>query len=213
MIVAGIFALVYDAGMDVLAILTGLGVGGVAIAFAAQKTLENLFGGVMIITDEPIRIGDLCQIANQTGTVVDIGLRSTRIRTAARTILSIPNGLVATMTLENLTSQDKMLGQHTIALRAETSVEVLRRVLKVIDSVIRSHPEVEPQTANIRFIGFANSALNIQITAYVLVTQALLFLGIQEDLLLRSMDAITAADAALSSPPNPALVTPDPGKP
>jgi MscS family membrane protein len=199
-IVAAVLTLVYSAGMDVVAILTGLGVGGVAIAFAAQKTLENLFGGVSIITDEPIRVGDLCQVANQAGTVVDIGLRSTRIRTAARTILSIPNGLLATMSLENFTSRDKTLFQHTIALRRETSADVLRQVLAKIHGMLQAHPDVEPQSARVRFIGFANSAVNVEIFCYVMATQPPAFLGIQEDLLLRIMDTITATGSGIALP-------------
>src|SRR6266403_5299724 len=132
-----------SAGFDVTAMIAGLGVGGIAIAFAAQKTLENLFGGISIIFDKPIRVGDVCRIGAQEGRVEDIGLRSTRLRTNDRTVLTVPNGLLATMSLENFTSRDKTLFQHTIALRRETSADVLRQVLAEIHGMLQAHPDVE----------------------------------------------------------------------
>src|SRR3954453_19375483 len=97
LVVVRVFAVLSTLGFNLSAPLAGLGIGGIAIAFAAQKTLENLFGGVSILGDEVIRIGDTCRFGDRVGTVEDISLRSTRIRTPDRTELSIPNGSLATM--------------------------------------------------------------------------------------------------------------------
>ena len=96
-------------GYNTTAILAGVGVGGIAVALAAQKTIENLFGGVSVIGDHPVLVGDVCRFDGRTGTVMHIGLRSTRIRTPDRTVVSVPNGQFATMTLENISGRDKNL--------------------------------------------------------------------------------------------------------
>ena len=92
--------------MPVASLLAGLGIGGIALAFGAQKTVENLFGGVVIITDQPVRVGDLCRFGTRVGTVEDIGLRSTRLRTPERSMVSIPNAEFASGQIENLSLRD-----------------------------------------------------------------------------------------------------------
>ena len=108
-VVIGFLAILSIVGFNLTTVLAGLGIGGIAIAFAAQKTLENLFGGISVLADEVIRVGDFCSFGDQVGTVEDISLRSTRIRTLDRTELSIPNGSLATMNIENFASRDKIL--------------------------------------------------------------------------------------------------------
>jgi len=193
-------ALLGRAGADLTAILTGLGIGGLGLAFAAQKTLENLFGGVMIISDEPIRVGDFCRVGDQMGTVEDIGVRSTRIRTLARTVVSVPNGQLAVMNIENFSLRDKFWLRHLIGLRYETSADQLRYVLAGIRTMLLSHPRVEQAGARIRFIGFGGSSLDLEIFAYVKATEMPEFLAIQEDLLLRIMDIIAEAGTGIAFP-------------
>ena len=135
--------LLHLSGFDLTAVLTGLGLGGVAIAFAAQKTLENLFGGIMVISDKPIQVGDFCRAGEFTGVVEDIGLRSTRLRTLERTIVSIPNGQLATMSLENFTQRDRIRFRHMIGLRYETTADQLRYVLAEIRQLLYEHSKVD----------------------------------------------------------------------
>jgi MscS family membrane protein len=135
--------------------MTGLGIGGLGLALAAQKTLENLFGGIMIITDEPLRVGDFCQVADHIGTVEDIGLRSTRIRTLARTVVAVPNGQLATMNVENFSLRDKLWLRHAIGLRYETSTDQMRHLLASVRSMLYAHPKIETESARIRFVGVA----------------------------------------------------------
>ena len=128
-IIIGATFIFYMANLNLTAVITGLGVGGIAIAFAAQKTLENLFGGVMIISDQPIRVGDFCRAGEFQGIVEDIGLRSTKLRTLNRTVVSVPNGQLAMMSLENFTVRDKILFRHKFQLRYESSADQLRFVI------------------------------------------------------------------------------------
>jgi MscS family membrane protein len=121
----GVVLVLRLAGYDVSAFVAGLGVGGLAIAFAAQKTLENLFGGIMLILDKPIRVGDQCRIGDSLATVQDIGLRSTRLRTSERTIMTVPNGQFSTMILDNLTMRDIIQFRHVLGIQMETGVDKL----------------------------------------------------------------------------------------
>ena len=187
-------------GINTTAIVTSLGVGGIAIAFAAQKTIENLFGTMMLVSDKPIRIGDTCRFADVTGTVEAIGLRSTRVRTVDRTLVTIPNGQLASMSLENLTARDKYLFKHVIGLRYETTAEQLRYLETEIQRMLHEHPRVERSSARIRFMQFAGSSLQFEIFAYILEPEYTTFLTIQENLLLRVMDTIAAAGAELAVP-------------
>ena len=177
-------------GFNLTTALAGLGIGGLAIAFAAQKTLENLFGGVSVLGDEVIRVGDTCQFGERVGTVEDISLRSTRIRTTERTELSIPNGALATMNVENLTRRDKILFKTALGLRSDTSPDQLRYVLAEIRRMLYEHPKVETSSARIRFIGIAASSLDLELFSFVLTREMSEFTAIREDLLFRIMDIV-----------------------
>ena len=155
----------------------------------------------MIISDQPIRVGDFCRAGEFQGTVEDIGLRSTQLRTLNRTVVSVPNGQLATMSLENFTVRDKILFRHKLQLRYETSADQLRFVIAGIRRMLYEHPKVETVTARVRFIGFRDSAVELEVFAYVLETEYECFLAIQEDLLLRFMDLLRRVGQPLPSHP------------
>jgi MscS family membrane protein len=210
-IVIGGLVLLYLASIDLTAALAGLGIGGIAIAFAAQKTLESLFGGVLIISDQALRVGDFCKVGNVTGTVEGIGLRSTRIRTLDRTVVSVPNSQMAAENLENFGVRDKIWFRPTIGLRCETRADQLRYVLAEIRRMLYEHPMVETQSARIRFIRFGGSSLDLEIFAYVLTSDYARFLEVQEDLLLRIMDIIEASGTGVALPSSTTYLTRDSG--
>lgn len=196
-------------GVDVSTALAGLGIGGLALGLGAQKTFENVFGGVSILLDKVIVVGDTCKINNQTGTVEDIGLRSTRLRTPERTVLSIPNGILSTSTIENLRFRDKFLCQQILRLRYDLSPDHVRYVLEMIRDLLRENPKVEDATARVRFLRFAEYALEIEIYAYILEPEYNEYLATQEALLLQVMDTIEKAGAVLALPTQTTLVTQD----
>jgi MscS family membrane protein len=204
-------ALLYLAGLNLTAALAGVGIGGIALAFAAQKTLENLFGGIMIISDQPVRVGDFCQVGDVTGTVEDIGLRSTRVRTIGRTVVSIPNGQMAAVNVENFGVRDKIGFRPTIGLTYDTSAEQLRYVLAEIRRMLYAHPRVETDSSRVRFVRFGASSLDLEIFAYVLTSDAPTFLEIQEDLLLRIMDILEASGAVIAFPTSTMRLTRESG--
>ena len=199
-LIIGVLTVLYLAGVNLTAALTGLGIGGLAVAFAAQKTLENLFGGIMIISDRPVRIGDSCKIGDITGTVVDIGLRSTQIRTTDRTIVTIPNGQLATMNLENFTLRDKFWFHPTISLSHETTIDQMEAVLSKIRDLLDKHSQVESETARARFIRLGSASQDVEIFAYIFAADYEEFLAIQEHLLLRILEIVESADTSLALP-------------
>jgi MscS family membrane protein len=187
-------------GFDVGAAWAGIGIGGLALGLGAQKTLDNLFGGVSVLSDQTFRVGDVCKIGEYIGTVEDMGLRSTQIRTAERTVVSIPNGYVATANLENYTRRDKILFKHIIGLRSETSVDQLRYLLAEIRKLLYQHTCVESATARVRLIRLDSQSINLEIYAYILSTDYAEFLGIQEDLLLRILGLVDSAGSSVAFP-------------
>lgn len=187
-------------GFDMTTTVAGLGVGSVAIAFAAQKTLENLFGGVSVLGDEVIRVGETCRIGDKIGVVKDISLRSTSIRMLDRTELSVPNGQLANMNVENLSRRDKHLFRTKIGLRCETSPDQLRSLLREMRFLLDRHPKVDPSVARVRFVGFGESSLDVEIFCHVLTVDWNEFLGLREELLLQIMEQVAEAGVELAFP-------------
>ncbi len=187
--------------VDITALLAGLGVGGIAVALAAQKSLENLFSGIALITDQPVRVGDICRFNSQLGKVEDIGLRSTRIRTLERTLITIPNREFSQMTLENLSKRDKMKFESKLGIRYETTVDQLRYYIKELRRMLVSHPQVlQDEAIRVRFDGFGEYSLNIEIFCHLNTFRWYEYLAIREDLLLRMMDITEEAGTSFAFP-------------
>lgn len=187
-------------GYNTSTILAGLGVGGLAVALAAQKTIENLFGGLSVIGDRPVLVGDACRFGDRTGTVMHIGLRSTRIRTPERTIISVPNGQFSSMPLENISGRDKIFLHPTLNLRRDTTSEQLMRVLSSIGEVLKGHSKIEPGTTPVRFIGVGPYSLDIEVAVYVITPDYDEFLAIQQELLIKMLQAVEGAGTGLAVP-------------
>ena len=197
---AGVLAVLGSLGFNMSTALAGLGIGGVAIGFGAQKTIENLFGGVSVLGDEVFRVGDTCRFGDRTGVVEDIGLRSTRIRTEERTLVAIPNGTVATINLENLSRRDKILFKTVLGLHLNTSADQLRYMLSEIRGVLKNHTKIEKQTIRVRLIELASSSLNVELVSYVLTQDFNEYAEVREDLLLRIMNFVEDSGTTLASP-------------
>jgi MscS family membrane protein len=199
-LIAGALAILSNLGFNMSTALAGLGIGGLAIGFGAQKTIENLFGGVSVLGDEVFRVGDVCRFGDRGGTVEDIGLRSTRIRTEERTLLAIPNGTVATINLENLSRRDKILLKTNLSLRSETKSDHLRFVLSEMRRLLYSHPKIETTTVRVRLTDIAAAAPTVEVLAYVLTQDFNEFAAVREDVLLRMLDIVESSGTGLALP-------------
>jgi MscS family membrane protein len=180
--------------------LAGLGIGGLAIGFGAQQTIANLFGGVSVLGDEVIRVGDVCRFGDRSGTVEDIGLRSTRVRTEERTLLAIPNGTVASINVENLSRRDKILFTTKLGLKSDSKPDHVRYVLAEVRQLLATHPQVESKTIRVRLTDVAGASLTIEVFSYVLTREYNEYAAVREDLLLRMMDIVEESGSSLASP-------------
>jgi MscS family membrane protein len=180
--------------------VAGLGVGGLAVALAAQKSLENLFGGLTLIVDQPVHVGDFCRFGDRVGTVEDIGLRSTRIRTLDRTLVTIPNSEFSSMQIENFARRDRIWLATTIGVRYETTPDQLRFLLISLKRMLLAHPMIDPDPARVRFSGFGASSLDIDIFAYVRTTDINEFYAVREDVFLRLMEVVVDSGTGFAFP-------------
>jgi MscS family membrane protein len=187
-------------GYNTSTILAGLGVGGIAVALAAQKTIENLFGGISVIGDRPVLVGDVCRFGDRVGTVMHIGLRSTRIRTPDRTIISVPNAMFSSMELENISGRDKIWFHPTLNLRRDTTSDQLAEVLSSFGKILTGHPKVETGKLPVRFVGVGSYSLDVEVVAYVTTSDYDEFLALQQELLLKMLQAVEHAGTALAVP-------------
>jgi MscS family membrane protein len=207
--IGGLFAL-GSFGVNVTALVAGLGVGGLAVALAAQKTLENLFGGITIIADAPVRVGDFCRFGDKQGVVEEIGLRSTRIRTAERTVIAVPNAEFSTLQLENLARRDRFLLSTRLGLRTDTSPDQIRNVLAEMQGLLTSHALIDVAQARVKLVGLGPSALEVELQAYVRTPDLEQFYDVREELLLQVMGVLQRAGTGLAVTPPLALAAPRP---
>lgn len=200
LIAVGTVAFLQNIGFNIGGILAGLGVGGLAVALAAQETVKNFFGGLALIADQPVRVGDLCRFGDKMGTVEDISLWSTRVRTLDRTVVSVPNAQFAGMQLENLTRRDRIWLHTTVGLHYDTTPEQLRKILAEIKHMLHTHPKVHAESARALFAGFSGPSFHIEIFAYILTSQFQEYVDIREDLFLRVMEIVNTTGSKFATP-------------
>ncbi len=196
----GAVALLSELGYPVASLIAGLGVGGLAVALAAQKTVENLFGAFSIGADQPFREGDFVRIEDFVGTVEVIGMRSTKVRTLDRTLISIPNGRLAEMRLESLTARDRLRLACIIGLVYETTAAQMREVLARLERVLREHPKIWPDTVVVRFQALGASSLDIELMAWFETADWSEFQLIRQEVLLQFMEVVEAAGSSFAFP-------------
>ena len=180
--------------------LAGLGVGGIAVALAAQKTLENVIAGVSLIADQAVRVGDTLKMGDVVGTVDHVGLRSTRIRTLDRTVVSVPNSQIANVTLETMSARDKFWFHPIIGLRYETTPQQLRDIIDGISQLANNHQSIEKKSVRVRFLRLGAYSLDVEVVAYVLARDWDHFLEVQEQLLFAVTDLVSRVGAEMAFP-------------
>lgn len=199
-VIIGIIAVLGAIGVDVTAGLAALGIGGIALALGAQKTMENFVGSVSLIADQPVRVGDYCRVGEIKGTVESIGMRSTTLRTAARTIVTIPNGEFAASKIENYAHRDRFIFNPIFMFRMDTTPDQMRYLLVELRALLYSHPSVINTSPIVRFTGITADALKVEVTAYIEASNVDDSQEVQEDLLLRMMDIVTKSGTTFAYP-------------
>lgn len=209
-IVVLIFQLLNRLGVPVAGLVTGAGVGGVAIALAAKSTLENFMGALNLFADRPVRVGDLCRYDEESapgwrpvGRIEEIGLRSTKVRRFDRTLITIPNAEFAQRNIVNLSACDRFLLATELGLRYETTDDQMRFLLAQLRELLHAHPKTihtVEDPIRVRFVAFGDYSLNVAIRAYIRSKNYNEFLAIQEDLLLRIMTVVEEAGSGFAFP-------------
>ncbi len=187
-------------GLPIISVLAGLGIGGLAVALALRSTLENLIGGVMLFVDRPVRVGDFCRFGEFLGTVEGIGVRSTTLRALDRTLISVPNAQFADMHIVNFARCDQLLINEVIGVRYETRPDQLRYLLASLRRMLHAHPRIDSDTVRVRFAGYGESALKIDMRVYADTREWNDFFAIREDVFLRIYDLVTEAGTGFAFP-------------
>jgi MscS family membrane protein len=197
-----IVLLLKQAGVNVSALLAGLGIGGIALALAAQRTLADLFGGLVVVMRGAVRVGDFCQIDGQKGTVEDIGFSSLRLRTLDRSIVSLPNAKVAGVELENFSLRDQFWFHQVFTLNFDTPHQVVDTILQEITGLLEKRTDLDQGTRRARLIALSPAGPQLEISAYVLNlgTDTAAFLTVQQAMILQIMSIVETAGASLAEP-------------
>jgi MscS family membrane protein len=210
--VGGLVATLAAFGYPVATVLAGLGIGGIALAFGAQKTIENLFGSISLASDQPFRVGDFVRIEDFVGNVEHIGMRSTRIRTLDRTLVSIPNGKLAEMRIEDFASRDRILLATTIGVVYETTRAQIEHIVSGMEKVLRDHPLIWPDTVVVRFAALGASSLDLEVMAWFRTSDFDVFRDCRQEVLFGFMRVVEEAGSRLAFPTRTVhLVTEAPG--
>ena len=187
-------------GIPVGPLLAGLGIGGFAIALAVRSTLENVIGGLTLFADRPARVGEFCRVGAESGTVEEIGLRTTKLRRLDDTLVTIPNAEMAQIRIENVTRRRKSLFNPRLGLRYETTGAQIKVIQDAILAMLADHPKVVTEGARVRFTSFGDYTLNLDVFAYVEESRLPDFLQVQEELNLRVMEIVLSAGATFAFP-------------
>ena len=196
---AGLFYL-DKLGISITTLLAGLGVGGIAVALALQRPMEDLFGAVSLYTQQPVRVGDFCRIGNETGTIEEIGLRTTRIRTLANTVISVPNARLASEPIDNISARQKILYRPVLRLKYDTTPEQIQHILEGIRELLGSHSRVLQDNFRSRFKEIADDALLVEVYAYIDTTNWAEYLGIVEELNIKLLEIVAETGTTLALP-------------
>jgi MscS family membrane protein len=189
-----------NTGFNITTILAGLGVGGIAVALALQKPMEDIFGALSLYTQQPIKIGDLCRIGGETGNVEEIGLRMTRIRTLDNTLISIPNAKLAVEAIDNYSARERIRYKPVLRLRVDTSSTQIEKILQKLREMLANHDKVDQDGMRVRFQNIGEDALEIGIIAHIKETDFADYLIVAEDLNLQIMDILDAEGVTLAVP-------------
>ena len=193
-------------GFDLTTGIAALGVGGLALALGAQKTIENLVGSVVMVADSPVRIGDYCSFGNQAGTVIDIGIRSSRVRTLNRTIVTVPNSDFSSMQIENYTSRDMFHFLHNLYIKRNADIDVVFKMVKKLDQFLDEHELTNQEWNQANISELRQDCYVIQLRAYINAVDSIEFYRKQDDLLVDVLTLVKKYDVEHALPTQQLIV-------
>lgn len=171
-VVLGVLIALQNFGVNVVSLLAGLGLGGLALALAAQDTVANLFGSITILLDNPFKIGDQIKVGDTEGVVEEIGFRSTRLRTAYNSLVSIPNSVVAKEKVDNLGARHRRRIKQVLGLVYGTPTEKITEFCEALRTMLKTNPNVDQQDILVHLANFGASTLDLNVSFHLKVTTA-----------------------------------------
>lgn len=189
-VILGVLMVLQNTGVNVVSLIAGLGLGGLALALAAQDTIANLFGSVTIIADRPFQVGDFIRVAGSAGIVEDLGFRSTRIRTGGKSVITIPNSTMAKEKIENLGRRRIRQITHVLGLEYGARSSQLAQVIEQIRYLLSRHEQVIKDEINVFFVNFGDFSLQIKVDFFIVIDEPIDFLDTQQEILFEIMQII-----------------------
>ncbi len=199
-VIMAVLMAIQSFGYPITGVLASLGIGGLAFALAAKDTVSNIFGSLMIIFDRPFQVGDWIQAGDMEGTVEEIGFRSTKIRTFAKTLISVPNNVIANMALNNYSRMPKRRIKLTVGVTYDTTPAQMREAVQRIRSLLQSHPAIDQEFFLVNFTDFGASSLDIMVYCFTTTTVWAEYLDARQDLCLRIMDILEEMGMEIAFP-------------
>jgi MscS family membrane protein len=199
-IAAALLVILTQFGYSVSTLLAGIGIGGVALALASQKTMEHLFGSVALTTDEVFRVGDFVRVGDVEGTVERVGLRSTSVRTVRRTMVRIPNGKLAEDRIETFSERDRFLFQHDFLLPFTTPSADVRSITRALDDLLVAHARVWQAERRVDVVAFAESGIRMRVMCWLTTPSWSEFMTAQHYLLLSVKQVVEAHGHVMAVP-------------
>lgn len=192
--------LVQNLGYSISGLLASLGLGGLAIAMAAKDSLANIFGSIMILLDRPFTIGDWIKAGEMEGTVDEIGFRSTRIRTFAKTVITVPNSVLMNMSIDNFSQMPKRRIKLTVGITYDTTSAQMRQAVVAIKQMLSKHSDIDQDFMLVNFTNFGASSLDILVYCFTTSTHWERYLEAREDVCLQIMDVLNDLGLEIAFP-------------
>jgi MscS family membrane protein len=211
-IMAGLLIL-QNLGYSVSGLLAGIGLGGFALAFASKDALSNIFGSLVIFMDRPFHIGDWIKTSNYEGIVEEVGLRSTKIRTFEKTIVTVPNSQISTQIVENVSKRPQRRISFNLGIEYSTPASKVQRAVDTIREILKNDPRVDQEFWIVNFSEFAASSLNIFIYFFTKTVAWLDYMQIKEEINLKIMQALEKMEIGIAFPSTSVYIEKWPEKP
>lgn len=194
-------------GFDLTTGIAALGVGGLALAFGAQKTVENLIGSVVVVADRPVHIGDYCKFGTYEGVVIDIGIRSTQVRTLNRTVVTIPNGEFSALQIENYAVRDMFHFLHNLYIKRSTPLYDLHHLVKELKAYLDNHPDVNNEWTQVRISELRQDCYVVEMRAYIITRDVVVFYDKQTQLILELLQKVEDLGVEHAMPTRDVMLT------
>ena len=200
LIITGVLVVAQNMGYSISGLIASLGIGGIAVAMAAKDTISNIFGSIMILIDRPFSIGDWIKTSEFEGVVEEIGFRSTRIRTFSKTLINVPNSMLANMVIDNIDARPKRRVKMRIGITYDTSPAKMKQAVAGIEEILKQHIGVDQEFSLVKFDEFEDSSLSIFLYYFTKTTHWEEYLQIRQEVNMQIMELLESLKLEFAFP-------------